>query len=111
MLSHLPSVPPGEGACWTTLPIATEFSPKLIGLTGSPEQVTKAARAYRVYFTVNPGDSGDPNSDYLVDHSIFFYLLDPAGRFVDYYGQNKTAADCVGSIAAHIRNYQPIVSP
>ena len=86
---------------------AAEFSPKLKGLTGTPEQVAVAARAYRVYFSISPGDTADPNGDYLVDHSIFFYLLDPTGQFVDYYGQNKTAEQCMDSIASHIRSYRP----
>ncbi|XP_051114258.1 protein SCO1 homolog 1, mitochondrial isoform X2 [Andrographis paniculata] len=45
-----------------------EFHPKLIGLTGSPEQVKNAARAYRVYYM----KTEDEGSDYLVDHSIVF---------------------------------------
>lgn len=31
--------------------------------------------------------------DYLVDHSIFFYLMDPAGNFVEAIGKANTAED------------------
>jgi protein SCO1/2 len=31
--------------------------------------------------------------DYLVDHSIYFYLMDPDGRFVQAFGKNSTAED------------------
>ena len=34
------------------------------------------------------GPTGD---DYLVDHSIFFYLMDPTGSFVEAFGKNSTA--------------------
>jgi protein SCO1/2 len=28
--------------------------------------------------------------DYLVDHSIFFYLVDPEGKVVDTFGKSNT---------------------
>lgn len=43
-----------------------EFHPKLIGLTGDPDEIKKAARAYRVYYM----KTEEEGSDYLVDHSI-----------------------------------------
>jgi hypothetical protein len=31
--------------------------------------------------------TGDSDTDYLVDHSIIMYLIDPAGEFVTFYGE------------------------
>lgn len=49
----------------------TEFHPKLIGLTGSAEEIQKVARAYRVYYM----KTAEEDSDYLVDHSIVMYAF------------------------------------
>ena len=50
-----------------------EFHPDLIGLTGTWEQVKAVCKLYRVYFSTPP--SVKPGQDYLVDHSIYFYLM------------------------------------
>jgi protein SCO1/2 len=53
------------------------FPRGVIGLTGTPDQVARAAKAYRVYYARH-GDG----PDYLMDHSVYTYLMDPTGRFV-----------------------------
>lgn len=53
----------------------------MIGLTGTAEQVAKAARAYKVYYRKQ---SGDEEEYYLMDHSNFTYLMIPDIGFVDF---------------------------
>ena len=50
-----------------------EFHPDLLGLTGGWEQIKAVCKAYRVYFSTPP--DVQPGQDYLVDHSIYFYLM------------------------------------
>jgi protein SCO1/2 len=57
-------------------------------------QVKEAARAYRVYYS----KTTDSEDDYLVDHSIIMYLVDPEGEFVTFYGKNFTAEQLAGNI-------------
>ncbi len=40
-----------------------EFHPKLLGLTGSSEELHQVTKAYRVYHSVGPSDD---DNDYLV---------------------------------------------
>lgn len=56
------------------------FSPRLIGLTGTPEQIAKVAKEYRVYYAEHRTGPG-PN-DYSMDHSSILYLMGPDGKFV-----------------------------
>ncbi|XP_002960131.2 protein SCO1 homolog 1, mitochondrial isoform X2 [Selaginella moellendorffii] len=64
----------------------TEFHPRLMGLTGSPDDIKQLAKSFRVYY-MKTGDEGD---DYLVDHSIIMYLMDPTWQFVKFFGKNYT---------------------
>ncbi len=58
------------------------FHPRIVGLTGSPEDVASVAKAYRVYFKKVP-DEKSPDG-YTIDHSAIFYLMDGSGEFVTH---------------------------
>lgn len=56
------------------------FHPRLVGLSGTPEQTAAIAKAFRVYYRL--GQPSKPGAgDYLVDHTSFFYLIGPDGGF------------------------------
>mmetsp|Transcript_6143 Transcript_6143/g.10662 ORF Transcript_6143/g.10662 Transcript_6143/m.10662 type:complete len:290 (+) Transcript_6143:155-1024(+) len=80
----------------------TEFHPRLIGLTGAKEACVAAAKAYRVYFT----KANQTEEDYLIDHSIIHYLIDPEGAFVGFYGKNMDANAIGKSITDQVQKWK-----
>jgi protein SCO1 len=56
------------------------FDPRIVGLTGTPQQIAAVAQEYGVYY--EPRKSGPGAEDYVMDHSTYLYLIDPEGKFV-----------------------------
>ena len=69
--------------------------PGLIGLTGSEEAVAKALESFGIYRRSHA--EGPEDTDYMVDHASFFYLMGPDGRFIQSFepreGPTKLAID------------------
>uniref|UniRef100_A0A0D9VCF8 Thioredoxin domain-containing protein n=1 Tax=Leersia perrieri TaxID=77586 RepID=A0A0D9VCF8_9ORYZ len=79
-----------------------EFHPDLIGLTGTSDEIRKVARAYRVYYM----KTEEEGSDYLVDHSIVMYLMNPKMEFVKFYGKNHDADSLADGIIKEIKEHR-----
>ena len=78
------------------------FHDRLVGLTGSPEQVARAAKAFHVYYeTVK---QGRPEGQYLVNHSSYIYLLGPQGRYIAHFSHKTEAAKLAQKLAAEVRS-------
>ena len=58
------------------------FGPRFVGLSGTPEQIAKAAKAYRVTYDKHPAEDGSDN--YTVDHSAIAYLMGPDGEYITH---------------------------
>jgi protein SCO1/2 len=66
--------------------LSTDAFPKrLIGLTGTPEQVDGVAKAYHVYY-----QKAGTGPAYSVDHSTFTYLMNPKGGFTCVIPYNES---------------------
>lgn len=59
------------------------FHSRLIGLTGSPEEIQSVAKAYRVYFRKVKDEKS--TAEYTIDHTSIIYLMDPNGEFVAHF--------------------------
>ena len=72
------------------------FDPRIVGLTGSPEQIKAAAKAFRVYYA--RVDKDDQPDGYTMDHSAFLYLIDPDGDYAAHFSHQDDAAEIAGGI-------------
>ena len=78
---------------------AAAFSPRLIGLTGTQAQVDVAAKAFRVYAARGKQSAGG----YLMDHSRFAYLMDPAGTAIEALPVEQGAEAVAADLALAVR--------
>lgn len=63
------------------------FHPRLIGLTGTPDQIAAVAKSYAVYYSKSGKTGG---RDYLMDHSDVTYLMGPDGAPIALVPQDGT---------------------
>lgn len=68
-------------------------------LTGTKDQVAKAAKSYRVYFSKT--EEHEDGEDYMLDHSIVIYLLAPNGDFLDFFTQRTTVSCDIAFVVVH----------
>ncbi len=76
----------------------SSFDPRIVGLSGSAEQIEKAEKAYRVYARKGPVKNGD----YAMDHSSVIYLMDRNGRFVEAFNLERSAAEAARELESHL---------
>lgn len=68
----------------------SSFNPHIIGLSGSPQAIGAAEKAYRVF-----ARKGPPRSDggYAMDHSSIVYLMGKSGAFVEALNLDRPPED------------------
>jgi protein SCO1/2 len=65
------------------------FGPRFVGLTGTPDQIAKVEKEFRVYAKKGPVENGT----YAMDHSSVMYLMGPDGTLVSFYDEATTPED------------------
>lgn len=71
------------------------YHPRLVGLTGSEEQLNEVKEAYKVY----AAKAEDPAlTEYTMNHSSYIFLMSPEGGLVEIFTTADTTADMVKTI-------------
>ena len=79
---------------------ARAFTPLLIGLSGSPEEIRRVADEYRVSSAIQRDDR-DPAA-YALEHSAVLYLMAPDGRFIAPIKATDSSAAMARTIARYL---------
>ncbi len=72
----------------------SSFHPQIIGLTGTPQEIHRAATAYKTFYAkfVTEG------KDYSIDHSAYVYLMGPDGGYLTHFAFGATSASMTNDI-------------
>lgn len=92
------SIDPARDTPEVVADFAANLHPRMIGLTGSEEQVKAASQAYKTYYRKQDGDE----EFYLVDHSTFTYLMLPGIGFGDFFKREDTADQMADRVACFV---------
>lgn len=76
------------------------FNNKIVGLTGSENQIDAILKQYRIYrkFSEDP----DSSDDYLINHTSLFYLVDENDKYVQHF----SSQDFFGSTKKFFTDYK-----
>jgi len=72
------------------------FDTRLVGLTGTPEEIAAVAKAYKVYYAKVP--SKERPDDYTMDHTSIIYVTDPKGEFVTHFTPSTSVDDMAATL-------------
>ena len=77
----------------------SNFHPRMVGLTGTPEQIAQVTKAYRVFYQKA---SGATAGDYLMDHTLLIYLMDGEGKYLKHFTPDATPEQIAEEIRKHL---------
>jgi cytochrome oxidase Cu insertion factor (SCO1/SenC/PrrC family) len=93
------SVDPGRDKPDVLGPYVAQFHPRLLGLTGKPEEIRAVADSYKAYYAKYLPSDG---AVYLIDHTGFIYLMGRSGEFLGFFPPGTSADRIVDVIRQHL---------
>jgi len=82
------SVDPARDTTGVLAEYVSQFHPRLIGLTGTPEQIRAVADSYKAYYAKYYPPDG---AVYLIDHTGFVYLMGRSGEYLGFFPPGTSA--------------------
>ncbi len=74
------------------------FNPRIVGLSGSADDIAAVAKAYRVYYK-KVADANSTSGNYSVDHSAYMYLVSPTGEYITHFPHNVDVDQLAAELA------------
>jgi protein SCO1/2 len=78
------------------------FGSRFVGLTGSPEAIAEAAKAYRVAFSKFENKDAVGDDNYSIDHSALVYLMGKNGEYVTHFAYGTPAAKMTETLRRYL---------
>lgn len=98
------TVDPARDTQATLTTYLRSFDHRILGLTGSEDQIGKVVKEFRIYVSAEkPAKDGD---NYLVAHSAYIYLMDPDGRFVNVIQGTESGDEIASWIRRQTEGYK-----
>jgi protein SCO1/2 len=92
------TVDPDRDSAKTMADYVSSFDPRVIGLSGSPAEIEKTEKEFRVYAKKAPAKDGD----YSMDHSSVVYLMDRNGAFAEAFNLQRSADESAKELASYL---------
>ncbi len=93
------SVDPDRDTPEVLAAFAANHHPRMIGLTGTAEEIRRAAQAFRAFYQVQNKE----DAFYLIDHSAFTYLLLPKNGVVEVFPRSLSPEQLADRVACFLR--------
>ena len=77
------------------------FGKRIVGLSGTPEQIKHVADAYKVYY--RKVDDKDAADGYMIDHSGYIYLMGPDGKYLAHFPHHISESALKDGLAKFVR--------
>lgn len=90
------TIDPGRDTPERMAEYVAAFDPRIVGLTGTPEQIKAAAGSFRVYY--EKSKDAETSDGYLMDHSAALYFMNPDGEFEAFFSFNDGVEEIVSGV-------------
>ena len=78
------------------------FGSRFVGLTGSPQAIAEAAKAYRVAYSKFKNKDADSDDSYSVDHTALVYLMGRDGEYITHFNYGTPAAKMTETLRRYL---------
>ncbi len=76
------------------------FSPRIVGLTGTPAEIHAIEQEYRITSTID--DTGSGRSGYTIAHTAVLFLVAPDGRYLAPFAATDSGAELAKDLARYV---------
>jgi len=106
MLAKLPGLPvkvlfvtvdPERDTAKLMADYVSSFDPRIVGLSGTPDEIAAIEKTYRVYARKAPTKDGD----YAMDHSSVVYLMNAKGQFLEAFNLERTPDEAAKELKSY----------